>query len=86
MGRLCITCDREIIIGRTIFDSEYEGLKEVIIHVECRRCYTLRKRLKDFREKRLELGKQYRELTKRMKTYNDLLNFLKTEKQHEFRR
>jgi uncharacterized protein YeeX (DUF496 family) len=87
MGRLCLTCDKEIIIGKTIFDSEmYEGLKEVIIHVECSRCQTMKKRLKDFTEKRKELGRQYREITKRMKTYKDLLNFLKTEKQHEFRR
>lgn len=29
MGRLCLTCDKEIIIGKTIFDSEmYEGLSE----------------------------------------------------------
>lgn len=82
MGRLCLTCDKEIIIGKTIFDSDiYEGLKEVIIHVECRRCETLRKRLLDFTEKRKEHGRQYREYTKRMKTYSDLLNFFKTEKQ-----
>lgn len=85
MGRLCITCDKEIVVGKTIFDSEYEGLKEVIIHVECRRCETLRKRLKVFSEERKEHGRQYREFTKRMKTYKDLLNFLKTEKQDEIR-
>ena len=29
MGRLCLKCDKEIIIGKTIFHNEmYEGLSE----------------------------------------------------------
>ena len=39
MGRLCFSCNKEIIIGKSMCASKiYDGLKEVTIHVECWRC------------------------------------------------
>ena len=43
MGRLCFSCNKEIIIGKSMCASKiYDGLKEVTIHVECWRCERLR--------------------------------------------
>ena len=89
MVRTCLNCNKELIIGKTLIESEiYIGLKEVEIHVECRRCITLKNRIQEFTEKRKELGKEYRELTQRIKTYKGLydvvgnrdLQFLETKK------
>jgi hypothetical protein len=89
MGRTCLNCNKELIIGKTLIQSEiYRGLTEVQIHVECRRCIALKSRIQEFSEKRRELGKEYRELTQRIKTYKGLydvvgnrdLQFLETKK------
>lgn len=75
MGRPCLNCGKEIIVGKTCFPSElYEDLMEVEIHVECRRCVSLKNKIKRFTEERRELNRQSRELTNRIKTYKGLFN------------
>ena len=86
MGRACFKCGKDIIIGKTITASEkYEGLNEVEIHTECYRCKKMKKTISQLEQERRELGKKYRELSSRIKTYKELLHvvsldFLKSQK------
>lgn len=74
MGRTCFKCDKDIVVGKTITPSKmYEGLNEVEIHTECYRCRRMRKSILNMEKERRELGRKYRELSKRINTYKGLM-------------
>lgn len=67
MPRTCFDCDNDIIVGKTLTESEmYKGLYEVEIHVRCRKCECKFEKMIRIIEEKKQLQKRCRELTKEL--------------------
>lgn len=70
MPRLCLDCDKEIIVSAVRRPTETENVYEIDINVLCGNCKLLEK----IKEEKKELNKKLREMNRKQKHLEEIIS------------